>query len=344
MAAVLVSTVTVAATFPLPKDGSTVVGEVKVVVPTPDNTLLDLMRHFDLGYAEITSANPKVSVWTPKPGTRVVIPTRFILPPKPWEGIVVNIPQRRMFYFPPAKKGQPAQVITYPISIAREGWSTPLGTSKVIAKYRDPGWFVPKSIRDEHREEEGVELPEYFPPGPDNPMGMLAMRTGWPGIYLHATNRPWGIGMRTSHGCMHLYPEDAAELFPQLKVGTPFRVVNQPVLVGDAGGQVWMATYEGVGEYPDQAAPATLAASLLDQRIMDAVLSDRPLDQARVHQLLAKPSAVPQVLNADSPSLAAVLAGIAAEPYAFAPYGIDANDASLPEPRQRSDDAASVSP
>ncbi|WP_145927153.1 L,D-transpeptidase [Jeongeupia sp. USM3] len=340
----LVSTVAAAATFTLPKDGSTVVGEVKVVVPTPDNTLLDLMRHFDLGYAEITSANPKVSVWTPGAHTRVVIPTRFILPPKPWQGIVVNIPQRRMYYFPPPRKGQPAQVITYPISIAREGWSTPLGSSKVTAKYRDPGWFVPKSIRDEHMAEEGVELPEYFPPGPDNPMGILAMRTGWPGIFLHATNRPWGLGMRTSHGCMHLYPEDAAELFPQLKIGTPFRVINQPVLVGEAGGQVWMASYEAVGEYPDQPPPATLAASLLDARIMDAVLASRPLDQDRVRALLAEPNAVPQALDAGSPPTAELLGALPAEPYAVAPYGIDANDASLPEPRQRNDDAASAGP
>ncbi|BCL76335.1 hypothetical protein JHS3_20710 [Jeongeupia sp. HS-3] len=320
------------------------VGEVRVVTPTPDNTLLDLMRHFDLGYTEITSANPGMSVWTPGPGARVVIPTRFILPPKPWEGIVVNIPQRRMFYFPPAKKGKAAEVITYPIGIAREGWSTPLGLSRVTGKFRDPGWFVPKTIRDEHRAEEGVEMPAYFPPGPDNPMGMLAMRTAWPGIFLHATNRPWGVGMRVSHGCMHLYPEDAAELFAQLKIGTPFRVINQPVLVGDAEGKTWMSSFDPVAEYPGEPTPAEWAERLLDQRTLDAALAGQPFDPERKQRLLDAPTALPVALNDSSVDPGAVLSAMPAEAYDLPPYGAGANDASLPAPKQPPADEAAANP
>ncbi|MBV8467827.1 MAG: L,D-transpeptidase family protein, partial [Burkholderiales bacterium] len=175
-----------AATYVLPTNHDTVVGDVHVVQVHGDSTLLDVMRHYDVGYDEIVSANPSVSVWTPDTAAQVVVPSKYALPPKPWAGIVINIPQRRLFYFPAAKHHEQPVVMTYPISIAREGWATPLGETRVIAKYRDPAWFVPDSIRAEHLREEGVELPEYFPPGPDNPMGMLALQTGFPGIYIHA--------------------------------------------------------------------------------------------------------------------------------------------------------------
>jgi L,D-transpeptidase ErfK/SrfK len=314
-----------AATFPLPSDGSSVVGKVLVVDPTPENTMLDIARHFDLGYEEIERANPQQSVWTPS--GRVVVPREFILPPKPWQGIVVNIPQRRLYYFPPVAKGQAAKVITYPVSIAREGWSTPLGTTKIISKDKDPAWFVPKSIQEEHKREEGVEFPEYFPPGPDNPMGMLAMQTGFPGIFIHATNKPWGVGLRTSHGCLHLYPEDAAEIFPILKIGTPVRVIDQPAVIGkDKGGWV-MATYEPVGEYPDKRP--------LAERVREALsalhVAPGQFDEARVDRLADKPQPVPVALETSQPDLHDKLAQLTVQPYNFAPYGRDANNASLPQ-------------
>nr|WP_294863820.1 L,D-transpeptidase family protein [uncultured Pseudogulbenkiania sp.] len=314
-----------AATFTLPTDGSTVVGQVLVVEPTGNNTLPDIARHYDIGYEEIARANPEQSVWTPHGA--VVVPRQFILPPKPWQGVVLNIPQRRLYYFPATAKGQPPQqVITYPISIAREGWSTPLGATRIKAKFKDPAWFVPKSIRDEHLREDGVELPEYFPPGPDNPMGMLAMQTGFPGIFIHATNRPWGVGLRTSHGCLHLYPEDAAQIFPQMKVGTPVRVIDEPVLVGNDGGRWVMATFEPVDEYPDKVP--------LEQRVAQA-LSTVPLppdeiDQERVTQLATTPQPVPVALSASEPGLDDWLSELPVEPYNFEPYGIDANNALLP--------------
>jgi L,D-transpeptidase ErfK/SrfK len=313
-----------AATFTLPTDDSTVVGNVIVVKPTPTNTLLDIARHYDLGYEEIVTANPDVSVW--KPGRRVVVPRQFILPPKPWQGIVVNIPQRRLYYFPAEGKGQqPKRVITYPISIAREGWSTPLGTTRLTAKYKDPSWLVPKSIQEEHLREEGVELPEYFPPGPDNPMGMLAMRTGFPGIFIHATNRPWGVGMRTSHGCLHLYPEDAAEMFPLVKVGTPVRVINEPLLVGNDHGRWVMASFEPVAEYQNEPPLEARAEQVL------ITLSQTAVDQERIQQLIDTPQAIPVALSADEPDLTEWLTTLPIVAYNYQPYGMDANNAQLPE-------------
>jgi len=248
------------ATFALPNDGSTGVGRVRVVTDIGRSTLLDVARRYDVGYEEIAGANPGVSVWLPPANGRIVIPTRFVLPERPWTGIVVNLRERRLYYFPQAKKGEAPQVMTYPLGIAREGWPTPLGRTAIVAKYRDPAWLVPKSIRDEPREPGEPALPAYVPPGPDNPMGLHALKTGFGGIFIHGTNRPWGVGLRVSHGCLHLYPEDAAELFARVPVGTPVRIVDEP----------------------------------------------------RVAAVLADPAA------------------IAAEPYPYAPYGVEANDARAP--------------
>jgi len=329
------SGLTAASTFPLPDDGSTIVGEIRVVTPTPDNTLLDIARHFDVGYDEITNANPGMSVWTPGQGAQVVVPTRYILPPKPWKGIIVNISQRRMYYFPPAKKGQRAEVVTYPIGIAREGWSTPLGETKLVAKYKDPAWFVPKSIREEHRQESGEELPEYFPPGPDNPMGMLALKTGFPSIFIHATNRPWGIGLRVSHGCLHLYPEDAAEIYPNIPVGTPIRFIDEPFVVGLEKNRWYVASYLPVTEYPVLLSNYTrLMAALMPA--LNQTQNLRPservdFDWDRLRWLAENWVSLPHPIQLGMPPVADSIAALPVERYEYEPYGVDANTAALPE-------------
>lgn len=312
------------ATFNLPADGSTVIGQIRQVQADNHNTLLDIGRHYDLGYAEMERANPGMSVWTPHGA--VVVPGQFILPPKPWTGIVVNIPQRRLFYFPQAAKGQPPRVITYPISIAQPGWSTPLGGTRIVAKFKDPAWFVPKSIQAQHSSEDGVPFPDYFPPGPDNPMGMLAMQTGFDGIYIHGTNHPWGVGLRTSHGCMHLYPEDAAQLFPMVKPGTSVRIINQPVLTGHLADQWLIAIFPPVEEYPDQPALADQVASALSQ----VPIAPEQVAMDRVADLMQHPDPLPRAIDINQPGLARTLANMTVEPYPYSPYGSNANTAQDP--------------
>lgn len=317
----------------LPADGSMIVGKIHVVIPTHENTLLDIARHYDLGHHEITWANPDVNIWMPGENARVIVPTQYILPPKPWKGIVVNISQRRLFYFPTAKKGETPQVITFPISIAREGWSTPLGETKLVAKHKDPSWFVPKSIQTEHKQEGETEFPEYFPPGPDNPMGMLAMQTGFNGIYIHGTNRPWGVGMRTSHGCLHLYPEDAAILFPLVSAGMPVRVIDAPFVVGVQGNQLLMASYEPVAEYGATRNLYTRAVLALVPYIQpDPKATSATVDVAwdRVQKVVDKKTLVPISVSPGGASMDDIISSTPPEPYDFPPYGVDANDASLP--------------
>jgi len=322
-----------AASFPLPTDGDNIVGDIQVItIANPDTTLLDIARDYDLGFEEITRVNPDVPVWVPKLGRRVIIPTEFILPPGPQEGVVVNIPQRRLFYFPKPAPQQQAQVITFPISIAREGWRTPLGQSRIVAKHRDPSWFVPKSILEEHRSDGETEFPTYFPPGPDNPMGMLALETGFPGIYIHGTNMPWGVGMRTSHGCLHLYPEDAAQLFPIIPVGTPVRIIDEPITIGVRDGTLYLSSSKPLSEYHNELPVPTRALSALVPYTEDSgsahsyadVDWQRAYDAAMAHQILPVP------ISQGAPGMEDQIAAVKPQPYENEPYGPDANAAAPP--------------
>ncbi|HNM26952.1 MAG TPA: L,D-transpeptidase family protein, partial [Saprospiraceae bacterium] len=318
---------------------------------TPDNTLLDIARHFDVGYEEMVAANPGASVWTPGASARVVVPTRYLLPPKPWRGIVVNVSQRRLFYFPPVRKGQRAEVVTYPVGIAREGWSTPLGETRLTAKYKDPAWFVPKSIQEEHRQESGEAMPEYFPPGPDNPMGMLALKTGFPSIFIHATNRPWGVGMRVSHGCLHLYPEDAAEIFPSIPIGTPVRFIDEPFVIGVDASQRWhMTSYGPLTEYPYGGGRLSRAIAalqpLLQQMAAPTAAGQPDIDWNRVAWLSRQQTSVPYPIQVGMPGMAELLGQVEVERYEYEPYGIDSNTAALPEyePGKTASPAAALPP
>jgi len=219
------------ASFPLPPVDVDLIGQTSVVAARHEDTLLDIARRFDIGQDEIVLANAEVDRWLPGEGTEVLIPSRYILPAAQRSGIVLNVPEMRVYYFPPPKAGSPARVETYPVSIGRMNWTTPLGTTKVVAKKRDPAWRPPASIRAE-AVEKGTPLPEYVPPGPDNPLGRYAIRLGIPGYLIHSTNKPFGVGMRVSHGCVRMYPEDIEELFPEVPVGTPVQIVDQPVKIG----------------------------------------------------------------------------------------------------------------
>ncbi len=215
-----------AATFPLPPEGSRLVGRTQVVVSQEADTLLDIARRFDIGYNEIVAANPGVDPWLPGEGTEVVVPLRFLLPPAPWEGIVVNLAEMRLYYFPPPGRDQARRVITHPIGIGREGWETPLGRFKVIEKIAGPSWTMPAEMAAALLAQ-GETPQRLIPPGPDNPLGDYAMQLDAPGILIHGTNRPYSIGLRVSHGCLRMYPEDLAVLFPQITRGTPVRIIDQ---------------------------------------------------------------------------------------------------------------------
>ena len=211
--------------------GQDIVGQVQVTTVGKDDTLTDIARRFNVGYEEIVRANPGVDPWLPGVGRKIVLPTEFILPNAPREGIVINIAAMRLFYFPPHKAGEPQVVLTHPIGIGKVGWSTPEGVTKIVRRQKDPTWTVPVSVLKEHREN-GEELQRVIGPGPDNPLGRQAFYLQWPSYLIHGTNKPAGVGLRSSHGCIRLFPEDIAQLFDMVLIGTKVRVVNQPFVFG----------------------------------------------------------------------------------------------------------------
>lgn len=210
--------------------GDSLVGRIQTVLVRPGESLLDIARAFDIGHDQIIGANPSINRWVPEPGTRVIIPSRYILPSGPRSGIVLNLGELRMYYYPPNTRA----VWTFPVSIGDFDWETPIGTTRIIAKEREPAWSPPASIRAEHAAE-SEPLPTVIPGGdPDNPLGHYAFRLGIKGYLIHGTDerRSYGIGMRVSHGCIRMYPEDIAFLFEHVKVGTQVRIINEPVKYG----------------------------------------------------------------------------------------------------------------
>ena len=204
--------------------GSSVVGTTQVITAKYEDTFVKLARQYNLGFEELKQANPDVDPWLPGEGTQLVLPTQFVLPSAPRQGVVINLPELRLYYYP---ENDPGRVITHPVSIGRMEWQTPLGRAQIVAKAEKPAWYPPESIRAEHAAD-GRPLPRIVPPGPDNPLGDYAMRLSIPGYLIHGTNKPSGLGMRVTHGCIRMFPEDIEGLFGIVPIGTPVHIVNQP--------------------------------------------------------------------------------------------------------------------
>ena len=220
-----------------------VVGAVQLTVARHEDTFADIARRFNVGYTELVRANPGVDPWLPGEGTEIILPTEFILPDAPREGLVLNLAQMRLYYFPKPEKEGPVEVITHPIGIGKVGWATPEGTTKVVSHVKDPTWTPPVSVRKEHAKD-GDILPATVPPGPDNPLGRHMMRLGWPSYLMHGTNKPPAVGMRASAGCVRLYPEDIALIYEAVPDGTKVTVVNQPFVLGWRGDRLYVQAYQ----------------------------------------------------------------------------------------------------
>ncbi len=241
-----------------------VVGEPQVVFARGEDTLSDLAREYGLGYDEIIAANPGVDPWLPGAGTPIVLPTQYVLPDVARRGVVLNIASKRLYYFPEVSDGEPQQVLTYPIGIGRVGWETPLGDTTVISKAKDPHWWVPASVRREHAEL-GDPLPSVVPPGPDNPLGHRVLKLDMPGYLIHGTNAPYGVGMRVSHGCVRLYPENIELLYELVAIGEPVTILNEPYLFGWAGDALYFEAHEPLED--DTISPDERLVTLLDAQV-----------------------------------------------------------------------------
>lgn len=250
-------------TLPRPPPYTDVIGEIQHTRANTGDTLLDIARRHDLGQDEILLANPAVDRWLPKPGTEILLPNRYILPKASRTGLILNVAEMRLYYFPGPDPRRLPVVITHPVSVGRMDWETPLGATRVVAKQKNPAWYPPRSLRQEAAAS-GQTLPEVVKPGPDNPLGRYAMRLGVPGYLIHGTNKPYGVGMRVTHGCVRMYPEDIETLFAGIEVGTPVQILNQPVKVGWLDETLYLEVHPPLAD--DRNTPRKL-----ERMVMDAI-------------------------------------------------------------------------
>lgn len=243
-----VSSTVVARTYPIPENGN-VVGAIEVVTVKAGENFPQIARDNDIGYVELREANPGVDPDNPAPGSVLVIPSQYVLPDAPYRGIVVNLAEMRLYYYPSGT----GEVTTYPIGIGRAGEDTPLGVMSIIEKRKNPTWNVPESIR-KSRAEEGVILPRAVPPGPDNPLGDYSLRLSNPSYLIHGTNEPLGgIGRRSSAGCLRLYPEDIEPLYQAVNNGTPVNIINEPYKAGVLHGRLYIESHVPLEESGERA-------------------------------------------------------------------------------------------
>ena len=244
---VLTAQIARADTFILLPTDTRLVGAVRHVKSRTEDTLVDLALLYGQGYDEMRSANPNVDAWLPGDGTLITIPSQYLLPDAVREGIIVNLAEMRLYYYPKPGLGIPPSVITYPIGIGRDDWPSPTGETRIVEKIPLPAWHPPASIRAEHAAQ-GDPLPMVVPPGPDNPLGLYAMRLGISGYLLHGTNKRYGVGMRVSHGCIRLYPADIEALFDQVPVGTRVELIDQPYKAAVQNGRLYVEVHQRYNE------------------------------------------------------------------------------------------------
>ena len=269
----------------------TVIGDVRPYRIRKGDTLIDLARYYDLGYNEIVEANPGIDPWVPPVGATILLPTQYVLPCCTYVGIVVNIPEMRLFYYH-RTKGDPTTttIYTYPVGLGRDDWPTPRAKFRIRGKTVNPQWNIPESIRQEHIRDR--DDPRKFIPGgaPDNPLGKYRLELTLPLYGIHGTDIPWGVGMQVSHGCVRLYPEDIERLFPLVPVGTPGEFTYQTVKVGSHGGVAYVEVHDDI--YGQTPAPYHEALEAIERRGLAA-----RVDQNRLLAALQDSSHLPEPVS-----------------------------------------------
>ena len=258
--------------YVLPPGNASLVGRTETIKTAGQETLADVARQYNLGHEEIRLANPQVEFWLLADGTEVVLPKRYVVPQAKREGIVLNVPEMRIYYFPDnCMADENCVVLTFPVSIGRMDWQTPLGETRVTQKVANPTWTPPESIRQE-AELDGKTLPAVIPPGPDNPLGAYALYLDLPGYRIHGTNRPSGVGMRATHGCVRMYPEDIEFLFEVIRVGSLVQIVSQEIKLGWDGDTLFMEVHPPLEE--DYRSVEELKQEALQE--LEKVANERP--------------------------------------------------------------------
>ncbi len=303
--------------YPLPHGKDNIIGNLVTYQIEKGDTLLDVGRWFGVTAKEISDANGRIDWWTPPAGRKIVLPDEHILPDTPHVGIVLNIPEMRLYYYYPSPTGPlrkrkekfghvtpaaflPAAaggtapkhgdrrhhhsvvaatvVYTFPVGLGRFDWKTPIGPFTVTGRKVDPDWVLPPNIYKEHLETEG-EAEHVIPGGdPDNPLGHYKLDLSIPEYGIHGTNVPWGVGMEVSHGCIRLFPEDIEHLFEKVKVGTPGQIIYQPIKFGWRGDGLYVEVHDDL--YGRYAGLWQLATQLVTEKGLEDQVDMKKLEKA----------------------------------------------------------------
>lgn len=243
----------------------TVIGRLRHWRPERGDTFLDIARHFDLGHNSMVAANPDVDEWVPHIGeATLTIPTEWILPRGRYAGLVVNLPEMRLYWYPPAGASGTREVYTFPVGLGRQQWRTPRGDFTITEKARNPTWVIPESIRKERQEEDGDERTSIPGGDPENPLGAYRLRLSLPSYAIHGTNIPWGVGMSVSHGCVRMYPEDIHAFFPLVPKGAGGAFVYQTIKFGERDGRIFVEVHPDL--YGLQPGPWRESQRLIDEQ------------------------------------------------------------------------------
>jgi L,D-transpeptidase ErfK/SrfK len=262
-----------------------VVGRLRFIRLKKGDTLPDIARHFSLGLNGVSASNPGVDIWVPEAGERIILPLSYILPDAPRKGIVINLAAMRLFQF--KGNSESLAVVTFPVGVGTEERPSPMGQMHVDRKTHRPTWHVPASIAKDHLKK-GDPLPAAVLPGPQNPLGEYALYLSKPSYLIHGTNKPASVGLRATNGCIRLYPEDIKRLYENTPVNTPVSFINQPYLLGQSNGVVYLEVH-GSTEGSDTAEFDRIYAKL---RIIEKE-SGRALDWSKVKKVLAEARGIP---------------------------------------------------
>ncbi len=286
-----------ATVYPLPADNSRLIGEnTLTTVPDDKRPLESIAARYKIGMLGMLEANPGVDPWLPKAGTQLTVPLQMLLPDAPREGIVINLAELRLYYYP---KGED-RVVVYPIGIGQLGAMTPTMVTSISQKIPNPTWTPTTNIRKRYAKE-GITLPGVVPAGPDNPMGLFAMRLArGTGQYLiHGTNADFGIGMRVSSGCIRLRPDDIEALFNSVPKGTRVQVINQPIKYAiEPDGKRYVEVHQPLSRN-DKDDPQSMPIAQSAQ--LKAFSKSDKSDTALIKEVIARRSGMPVLVSSGEP-------------------------------------------
>lgn len=263
--------------YTLPGKNSRLLGELKIHRVVKGDYFQNIAEQYNVGFLALMAANPDVDPFLPKPDTVIIIPSAMLIPYIKHEGIVVNLPELRMYYFLPDEN----KVHVFPVGIGRQGLATPEVTSYIGSKRKDPTWRPTQEMRQRYFEKHAKEMQQEFLPGPNNPFGKYALRLGNSEYLIHGTNQRFGIGMRASSGCIRMYDNDIKWLYDNVPLKTKVRIINQPIKMSYENGQKQLIEIH---------TPLTL-----DRESMDLNVSDKETANTITQQIVVTSIVTPAV-------------------------------------------------